>query len=107
MDLRALPYAFLVTEQRTLATALREPSDLQRILGWPRVYKGYARALVCGVEGVAELEVPQRAAPVVYKAWNKRRGGVLFQVQPDSAKAGRIATITPWPAPPEVQDPGG
>lgn len=97
VDLRALPYAFLVTERAAGPGDECEPPDLKRVLGSPKVFKGQARALFCGAEGVEELEVPQRVAPAVYKAWGKGRGGELYRTEVDPARPGRVRRITPWP----------
>jgi len=96
VDLRSIPYSFLVTERTPRTGRPSEPDDLQRVLGSPRIYKGFARVLFCSSAAVSEMEVPQRVAPSVYKAWSKGRGGVLYKVTPDLHKAGRTKTISPW-----------
>ena len=97
VDLRALPYAFLVTDRLREAARSSEPPDLQRVLGSPRVYKGFARVLFCGAAGVAELDVQQRSAPAIYKAWSKERGGDFYQVTPDPQRPDRAASVAAWP----------
>jgi hypothetical protein len=70
IDLRRLPYSFLVLERRglrDLAPGLW-PASWSRVLGEPRVYKGFARVLSCRAEGVRELELQKRDAPEVFKA---------------------------------------
>ena len=70
IDLRSLPYSFLVLERR----GLREPvpgltsADWSRVLGEPRVYKGFAKVLTCQIDGVRELELQKRDAPELFKA---------------------------------------
>ena len=100
LDLRSLPYAFLVLDRRMPSTADSNSDSWQRLLGSPRVYKGFARALFCGVGGVAEWEVPKRSAPAIHKAWDKGRGGVLYRVE---GTAGRVTQIEPW-IPPVIQE---
>ena len=97
VDLRAVPYAFLTSERGPRRGMSVEPPRLQRLLGSPRVYKGYARALLCGQDGVTKQEVPQRSAPKVYKDWSKERGGVLYETEPDPGRTGRVSRIDPWP----------
>ncbi len=94
IDLRSLPYAFLAFDRRPQPSTATH--HVQRLLGSARVYKGFARALFCGADGVAEWEVPQRSAPAVHKAWGKARGGVLYRLD---GKAGRVNQIEPWPSP--------
>ncbi len=56
IDLRSLPVGFLAAS-RTAA-----PMDNRaRVIGRPRVYKGYARALICEASGVSEKTVKPEA----------------------------------------------
>ena len=92
IDLRSLPYAFLVLDHRSRSES--EPADLQRLLGSPRVYKGFARAMLCGADGVVDRELPKRISPGIYTAWNKGRGGVLYRVTGTGVRANQIEA---WP----------
>lgn len=71
VDLRSLPYSFLVLERKGLRN--RTPGLLSdgwsRVLGEPRVYKGFARVLSCQRDGVRELEMQKRVAPKVHRAF--------------------------------------
>jgi len=70
IDLRSLPYSFLVLERR----GLRNPvpgllSDgWSRIIGEPRFYKGYAKIFNCRADGVRDLMLQKRDAPELFKA---------------------------------------
>lgn len=81
IDLRRLPYSFLVLERK----GLREPvpgwtgGDWTRVLGEPRIYKGFARILGCTADGVAEVELQKRDAPEVYKAMKGGAGPILLR----------------------------
>lgn len=55
-DLRALPVSFLVLDRRPL----EKERERGRLLGRPRVYKGYATALICRVGGVVEEKFLKR-----------------------------------------------
>lgn len=93
IDLRALPYSYLVLDRREAATAQRAaaPSappatstvdrtsapdhqspiaDHQtvRFLGHPRLYKGYAKLFTCTSDGVRELTLQKRDAPEHFKS---------------------------------------
>lgn len=69
IDLRSLPYSFLVLERR----GAREPipgvlqDGCSRIIGEPRVYKGFAKVLACSSEGVRDLELQKRESSTVHK----------------------------------------
>ena len=71
IDLRSLPYSFLVLERRGLRETIpgRVSPGCSRILGTPRLYKGFAKVLACQSGGVTELELQKREAPKVYKAF--------------------------------------
>jgi hypothetical protein len=82
IDLRSLPYSFLALERSLVGPALaagpnrsadeRRPyipeTGLSRIIGEPRLYKGYAKIFNCDAGGVAELMLQKRDAPELFKA---------------------------------------
>ena len=55
IDLRALPLSYLVGTRTTAS-----PADKTRVIGRARVYKGYAKALVCDASGVNEQRILSR-----------------------------------------------
>jgi hypothetical protein len=59
IDLRALPYSFLVLSKRAAAPAGGD----SRVIGRPLDYKGYSKVLSCHAEGVGELTLQKRDAP--------------------------------------------
>ena len=76
IDLRSLPYSFVVMDRSSrretagtsgLTTAATPPS-LSRIIGEPRHYKGYAKIFNCDAGGVTELMLQKRDAPELFKA---------------------------------------
>ena len=64
IDLRSLPYSFLVLDRRPWET----PAGFSRIIGEARHYKGYAKLFNCDASGVAELMLQKRDAPELFKA---------------------------------------
>lgn len=68
IDLRSLPYSFLVLDRRP-APAL--PPDAVRILGRPRVYKGYTLLTGCQADGVSECRLSKRTLPEMYRQTKK------------------------------------
>lgn len=87
IDLRSLPYSFLVLDRKPVRSALAPTSttssqvtasgdpttdpiapQLSRLLGEPRHYKGYAKVFACDAAGVAELMLQKRDAPELFKA---------------------------------------
>jgi hypothetical protein len=100
IDLRALPYSFLVLDRRpaagTAGSALvagpppsnrdageRHPhaqeQGVSRILGEPRVYKGYAKIFNCSAAGVEELTLQRRVDRELFKSLQRARGPLLYR----------------------------
>jgi SAM-dependent methyltransferase len=65
IDLRSLPVSFLVLDKRSL------PVTGVRLIGAPRIYKGYALALVCDAAGVQECRLTKRRLPEWFRRWRK------------------------------------
>lgn len=70
IDLRSLPYSFLVLERRGLRDPVPGllPDGSSRIVGEPRFYKGYAKIFNCRADGVRDLTLQKRDAPELFKA---------------------------------------
>jgi hypothetical protein len=71
VDLRSVPVSYLVLDRRESRGLIRE-----RVLGRPRIYKGYAKVLTCDGNGVEEKTVQRREAPELLRRWEKR-GGIV------------------------------
>lgn len=65
IDLRSLPYSYLVLDRGADALV---PGDASRIIGVPRESKGYCRILSCQREGVADLMLQKRDAPALFRS---------------------------------------
>lgn len=92
IDLRSLPYSYLVLDRRPAPAASDHPS-LARILGDPRHYKGYAKLFACDAIGVAELTLQKRDAPELFKALKEPTNNTLYRwthtngrIQPGAAE---------------------
>ena len=87
IDLRSLPYSFLILDQRGNASGVQAavPSEalakegLSRILGEPRHYKGYAKIFNCDESGVAELMLQKRDAPEIFKSLKDPAGPMIYR----------------------------
>lgn len=75
IDLRSLPYSFLVLDRRPVAP----PADVARILGEPRLYKGYAKLFACSATGVEELTLQKRTAPDLFRQLKKSTGPLFYR----------------------------
>jgi SAM-dependent methyltransferase len=95
LDLRSLPYSFLVLERMGLRAPVPGllPEGWSRVLGEPRVYKGFARALSCQADGVRELELQKRVAPGVHRAFKDGRAPSLWRWKEEGR---RIVGLEPF-----------
>ena len=71
IDMRALPYSFLVLARRGSRPAA--PAGLSRIIGRPREAKGRMELLSCDGDGVRELTLQKRDAPGLFRQLQKGR----------------------------------
>jgi hypothetical protein len=81
VDLRSLPYSFLVLERKGLREPVPGvlPDGWSHVIGAPRLYKGFARVFSCQTAGVCELEMQKRDAPGVFKAMHKGRTAPVYR----------------------------
>ncbi|HEU0009149.1 MAG TPA: small ribosomal subunit Rsm22 family protein [Verrucomicrobiae bacterium] len=81
IDLRSIPYSFLVLERRGLRGPVPGllPGGWSRVIGAPRVYKGFAKVLSCQEAGVRELELQKRDVPAVFKAFKDREAEAVYR----------------------------
>jgi hypothetical protein len=88
IDLRRLPYSFLVLERKPARdiTAGLPGSDWNRVLGEPRMYKGFAKVLACQAGGVRELELQKRDAPDLFKAMKAGESPALLRGPDDGRR---------------------
>lgn len=84
IDLRSLPYSFLALDRQL--TAPPAPPDLGRVIGRAEHFKPYARLLNCDATGLAELELPKRADPALFKQLERTKAPLLYRWQHDGHK---------------------
>jgi SAM-dependent methyltransferase len=83
IDLRSLPYSFLALDRQAPPAI---PPDAARIIGRPEHLKPYARLLSCDESGLAELELPKRADPALYKQLERTRAPLVYRWTRDGDK---------------------
>lgn len=97
IDLRRVPYSFLVLERRGLrADAPDAPPSFagwSRVIGEPRLYKGFAKVLDCSEPDVREVGVQQRDNPAMFRALKKGRSPTLLHGSID-AKGWKVVDET-------------
>ena len=93
IDVRTVPYSYMVLQRREeSATPAARDVRLHRIIGRPRLYKGYAKVLACGPEGVADLHLLQRTDRELHRGFHKDR---FNPVQLMEISEGRIQSVGP------------
>ena len=100
IDLRSLPYSYLILEKKkgmprpleSSQTTKDKPWTTTQVLGRPRVYKGFAKLLCCQETGVRELELQKRVNPAVFKEFKEGQGRSLWQVKLDEARIVELET---------------
>ncbi len=88
IDLRSLPYAFFAVEKPRTGeppVPTSEPS-LSRVIGRVEHFKPYARLLNCDADGLAELELPKRAAPALFKQLDRTKAPLVYRWRRDGDK---------------------
>jgi hypothetical protein len=75
IDLRSLPYSFLALDREGPAAA----TGLSRVIGRPETFKPYVRLLNCDAEGLAELEVPKRSDPALFKELGRTKAPLVYR----------------------------
>ena len=81
VDLRAIPFSYLVLDRREGATG----EGNTRVIGHPRHYKGFDKVLSCQMEGVQELVLQKRDDPDLHKEMKKDPGS-LYQWECEGGK---------------------
>ena len=92
IDLRSVPYSFLVLDRRREQPAT--PPGFSRIIGTPRDSKGYSRVLSSQESGVTDLMLQKRDAPELLKAIKKGRELPIYRWEMEK---GRIVGGEPLP----------
>ena len=92
IDLRSLPYSFLVLQRAPIPTT---DTSVGRIIGEPRHYKGYAKLLSCGPTGVEELMLQKRDEPELFKALKRETGVPVYQWKRDGDRIKEAMPLYP------------
>ncbi|HWB61037.1 MAG TPA: small ribosomal subunit Rsm22 family protein [Chthoniobacteraceae bacterium] len=83
IDVSTLPFSYLVLDRRSWPFA--SAPELSRVIGGPRLYKGFAKILNCQSDGVRELTLQKRDAPDLFKSLKKAPGS-LYRWERDGDK---------------------
>ncbi len=88
IDLRSLPYAFFALEKSPAGEPAGPASDtsLSRVIGRVEHFKPYARLLNCDATGLAELELPKRADPALFKQLDRTKAPLVYRWRRDGDK---------------------
>jgi hypothetical protein len=100
IDLRSLPYAFVAADRRGGTPPATSPPDttLSRVIGRVETFKPYARVLNCDATGLNDLELPKRAAPLLFKELDRTKAPLVYRWQREGNKIAGGTAISPTPA---------
>ncbi len=97
IDLRSLPYSFVVL-QRPAQTPAQRPEETpfrHRLIGKPREFKGHDKVLTCQEEGLTEWMLQKRDAPELLSEMRDPSGVPSYQL---STQNGKILSGTAFSA---------
>lgn len=96
VDLRALPYSYLVLEKKNLRTpAAPLPSDASRVIGRARTHKAHADLLACDKTGLNDLKFFKRTNPALHKQLDRKPPLPLYLWQREGEKIDQIESLFP------------
>lgn len=95
VDLRSLPYSYLVLDRRD---GSESPVGWSRVLGVPRTYKGYSKVFSCDAEGVHDLRLTRRVLPQVLDRLEDPAGPRLFRWRADGEDVVTVDAEFPLPS---------
>ena len=75
IDLRSLPYSFLVLDREQKTT----DTSLSRILGRTKQFKPYTRFLNCDQHGLEFVTLPKRGNPALYKQLDRNKSPLIYR----------------------------
>lgn len=104
IDLRSLPYSFLVLQQNAYPF-FDDAMGASRILGRAEHFKGYANLLNCDVEGVQELQLQKRADPAFFKELKRSSSVPIYRWTRDSKRIVGVEKIRPEAGSPKNDEP--
>jgi hypothetical protein len=104
IDLRSLPYSFLALDRPSPrlrpASRLEAESDehagWSRVIGEPRLYKGYAKIFNCDAGGVSGLTLQQRTDPALFKELKRARGPLLYRWTHEGDRITAVEKMPGW-----------
>jgi hypothetical protein len=84
--LKVAPISEQRLEHDEATSTSHSPAPLSRIIGRPEHFKAYARFLNCDAAGLAELELPKRADPALYKQLDRTKAPLVYRWRRDGGK---------------------
>ena len=93
--MRSLPYSFLALERKGLRKGEENFSGWSRVIGAPRVYKGFAKLFSCEANGVRDLTLQKRDAPAVFKRLRDEEPVLLVKCAVTSERVEAVEATVP------------
>lgn len=93
IDLRVLPYSFVLLESPRFGSSLLPGSSqigAARVIGRPRTFKGYLKLLSCAESGSGERMLQKRDAPEAFRHLSRENGPFVYHWEMDQKDGDRI-----------------
>lgn len=101
IDLRSLPYCFFAADRSWKGGSTALP-PLSRVIGRVEHFKPYARLLNCDASGLAELELPKRADPALFKQLDRTKAPLVYHWRREGDKITGGQSLLDAQAPPDA-----
>ena len=95
IDLRSLPYSFLVMDRQPP----RLPFGWSHVIGRPEHFKPYARFLNCDATGLHQLTVPKRQTPALFKELDRTKAPLVYRWTREGTQVSAGESIATFNAP--------
>jgi hypothetical protein len=93
IDLRVLPYSFLVMESPRARPSARPLPGVSRVIGQAREFKGYLKVLSCAEDVSGDWMLQKRDAPGEFRRITRNRGPHFYrwEVEGNRIRSGMAA----------------
>ncbi len=102
VDLRSLPYCWLVLEKASASGNAQPLEDTARLIGRARAHKAHADLLLCDNTGLHDLKLFKRTNPALHKALDRKPPLPLYKCAHDGKTLVRLEPLHPKTTAPDA-----
>ncbi len=89
IDLRVLPYSFLVMESPRMLSQAPALAGVSRVIGQAREFKGYLKVLSCAEDASGDWMLQKRDAPEAFRRISRKPGPHFYQWEREGSRIRR------------------